>query len=116
MPRVETRFGGTVAVGTAYVTLATIGAGTTANLLLNVANRTTGGAAIRVYVAGSAYSSGEPTGAGTVVAAIAYDMTVPANDPPIQISGIVMNAGEKLVVRSDTASSLDVIAAGVAIS
>lgn len=109
----ETRFGATSSLGSTYTNLATIAASTTANILLNVTNRTAVTANFRAYVADNSWSSGEPTG-GTLKAAIAYDMPIAAGDV-VQISGIVMNTGEKLIVYSGTASSLDVIASGVAI-
>lgn len=114
MARTETRFGATSALGTTYTNLATIAGGTTGNILLAITNRTTSTAKLRAYIAASSWSSGEPTGAD-LVAAVAYDLPVAAGDV-VQISGFIMNTGEKLIVRSDTASSLDVIASGVAIT
>lgn len=115
MARTETRLGYTSALGTAYTAIGTAASTGSFNLLLNVVNRGTATANVRAYIAASGWSSGEPTGA-TLVSSIVYDYPVGAYDPPFQVSGVVMGAGEKLIVRSDTASSLDVIASGVQLS
>lgn len=112
--RTETRFGVATALGTTYTNLYTVPASTTVNVLLNITNRTTTTAKLRAYVADTSWASGEPTG-GTLKAAIAYDYSI-TGGAVLQISGIVMNTTEKLIVRSDTASSLDLIASGVAIT
>jgi len=114
MARIETRFGVATALGMTYTSLGTVPALTTWNLLLNVTNRTVNTVAFRAYVADTSWSSGEPTG-GTIKASIAYDYSV-SGGAIFQVTGIVMNATEKLIVYSGTASALDVIASGVAIS
>lgn len=111
--RTETRFGETTALGTTYTNIGTVPSATVWNVLLNITNRTTALAKVRVYIADTSWSTGEPTG-GTLKAAVAYDSNVYPGDI-IQIPGFVMNATEKLIVRSDTASSLDITANGVAI-
>lgn len=115
MARTETRFGAATNLSTTYTSLGTVPASTTWNVLLNVTNRTSSSLNLRAYVATSSWSTGEPTSAGsTLVAAIAYDSSVSPGQV-VQFSGIVMAAGEKLVVYS-SAAGLDVIASGVAIS
>lgn len=111
--RTETRFGAVTALGATYTNLYTVPASTTVNLLLNVTNRTATLAYLRVYIADTSWSTGEPT-AGTIKAAIAYDMPITAGTVA-QISGIVLNTTEKLVVYSSVAASLDIIASGVAV-
>lgn len=112
--RTETRFGQVTALGSTYTNIATIAASTTANILLNITNRTASQVNFRAYVADTSWSSGEPTG-GTIKAAIAYDMPIAAGDV-VQISGVTMLTTEKLVVYSGTASALDILASGVAIT
>lgn len=112
--RLEDRFGQVTALGTTYTSLGTVPAGTKWNVMLNVTNRLTATANLRAFVADSSWSTGEPTG-GTIKAAIAYDFPVGAGDVT-QIGGIVMLAGEQLIVQSGTASALDVLANGVAIT
>ncbi len=110
--RTEKRFGEVSSLDTTYTAIGTVPAGSIWNILLNVTNRTASSTVkLRAYVAGTGWTTGEPTG-GTLKAAIAYDTIITPGDVT-QITGIVMNAGERIVVRSDTASSLDVIAAGV---
>lgn len=112
--RTETQLGVTTSLGTTYTLLYTVPAATTTNLLLNVTNRTAASAKLRAYVADTSWAAGEPT-AGTLKAAIAYDLAIPAG-AVVQISGIVMATTNELVVRSDVASSLDIIASGVVIT
>lgn len=109
--RTEKRFGVQTLVGTTYVNVYTVSASTTANCIMHVANRTAGTVAFRAFIAASGWSANEPTG-GTLVSAVAYDLQIPSNDI-LQISGIVLQAGEKFVVRADTANSLDVSLFGV---
>lgn len=114
MARTEKQFGYSALVGTTYVSLGQVPAATKWNLLLNVANRTASSAKLRAYIADTTWTTGEPTGT-TLVAAIAYDRTITAGDV-FQVSGVVMSAGQKLVVYSSVASSLDCIASGVEIA
>lgn len=115
MARTETQLGVTTALGTTYTQIGSdIAASTTFNLHLNITNRTTGTAKLRAYVADGTWTTGEPTG-GTLKAAIAYDLAISPGEV-VQISGIVMATTNALVVRSDTASSLDIIASGVSIT
>jgi hypothetical protein len=116
MARLEQQFGAVSALGSTYTGIYTVPSGTTANLLLHVVNRTSATVNLRAYVATSAWTSaaGEPTGAN-LVAAIAYDLSIPANRV-YQISGVVLTAGQQLVVWAGAASSLDVLACGVKIS
>lgn len=112
--RLEDRFGEITGLGTTYTIVgAAVPASTKWNLLVNVANRTTTPAKLRLYIADTSWSTGEPTG-GTLKAAIAYDLLFMPGAVK-QISGIIMLATEKLIARSDTASSLDITASGVAI-
>lgn len=112
--RTEKRFGETTALGTTYTLLGTVPSATTWNVLLTVCNRTAAGALLRVYVADTSWSSGEPTG-GTLKWAVCYDLPISPGEV-VKISGFIMNATEELVVRSDTASSLDVAAQGIEIT
>lgn len=113
--RLEDRFGELTALGTAYTIVgAAVPALTMWNLLVNVTNRTTSPSYLRLYIADTSWASGEPTG-GTLKAAIAYDLLVPAGGVE-QITGIIMKATEKLIARASVASSLDVTANGVAIT
>ena len=112
--RTETQLGVSTALGTTYTNLYTVPAVTTANVLLNITNRTAIAATLRAYVADTSWASGEPTG-GTIKAAIAYDHYIMPGEV-VQISGIVMATTNKLIVRAGTASSLDVIASGVLIT
>lgn len=112
MARTEKRLGVATSLGTTYTNLFTAAA--TTNTLLNVTNRTSSVASLRAYIATSSWSTGEPTGS-TLVASIAYDYQL-APGEVAQFSGNVLASGEKCIVRSDTASSLDVIASGVEIA
>jgi len=112
--RLEDRFGELTALGTSYTIVGgAVPASTMWNLLVNVTNRTTGTAKLRLFIADTSWTTGEPTGS-TLKAAIAYDLGIIPGDV-VQISGIVMKPTEKLVARSDTASSLDITANGVSI-
>lgn len=112
--RLEDRFGEITSLGTSYTNIGTVPSLTTWNVLVNVTNRTAAVANFRMYVADTSWSTGEPTG-GTLKAAIAYDMPIAAGET-VQISGFIMKTTEKLIVRSSTATSLDVTANGVAIT
>ena len=113
--RTETRFGEIASLGVTYTIVGSaVASATTWNLLLAVTNRTGANANLRAYIADTSWSSGEPTG-GTLKAAIAYDLPIAAGDV-VQLSGYVLNATEKLVVRSSVAASLDVTAQGIAIT
>jgi hypothetical protein len=113
--RTETRFGEVTSLGTTYVICgAAVPSATVWNVLLVVTNRTGASANLRAYIADTSWSSGEPT-AGTLKVAVAYDLTISAG-AVVEISGFVMNATEKLVVRSSVAASLDVSANGIAIT
>lgn len=114
MGRAETRFGQVSSLGTTYTNIGTVPSSTTWNVLLNVTNRSTSGANLRAYIADTSWTTGEPT-AGTLKAALAYDRLI-APGEVFQVSGIVMNATEKLIVYSGTASALDIIASGVSIT
>lgn len=115
MARTETRFGATSSLGTTYTNVYTVPTATTANVLLNITSRSSSTVYFRAYIATSSWTSGEPTSTA-LVACVAYDTAIYANDAPTQISNVVINAGEKLVVYSSSASSLDVVAFGVAIA
>lgn len=114
MARAESSFGAVSALGTSYTLLATVPSATTWNLHLHIANRVSTTVKVRVFIADTSWTSGEPTG-GTLVAAIAYDLAINSGEI-VQITGIVMTATDELVVYSDTASSVDIIASGVAIT
>lgn len=114
--RDEDRFGEVSGLGLTYVIVgAAVPALTKWNLLVNVTNRLASATAkLRLYIADTSWSSGEPT-AGALKAAIAYDLPIAAGDT-VQISGIILKTTEKLIARSDTAASLDITAQGVAIT
>lgn len=112
--RTESRFGDQTALGTTYTSMFTVTTSHTYNLHINITNRTGSSVNFRAYIADNSWSSGEPTG-GTLKSAIAYDLPIAAGDV-VQISGIVLLSGEKLVVRSGTASALDISANGVDIA
>lgn len=115
MARLETQLGVLAACGVTYTQVgADIAASTTFNLHLHMANITTGTIKVRAYVADGTWASGEPTGA-TLEATICKDLPISPGGI-VQISGIVMATTNCLVVRSDTASSLDVIASGVSVT
>ena len=112
--RTEDRFGELTALGTAYTIVgAAVPASTTWNTLINITNRTTGTAKLRLYIADTSWTTGEPTGS-TLKAAIAYGYPILAGDV-VQISGVILKTTEKLIAYSDTASSLDITANGVSI-
>lgn len=113
--RVEDRLGEAASVGTTYTIVgAAVASATTWNLVLQLVNRTTSLVKVRAYAADNSWSSGEPTG-GTLKHAICYDLELLPGGVQ-HLSGIVMKTTEKLVVRSDTASSLDVAASGVKVT
>jgi len=113
--RLEDRFGEVTALGTSYTIVgAAVPATTTWNVLVSVTNRLTDSVKLRLYIADTSWSSGEPTG-GTLKIAIAYDRPI-APGETAQISGFIMKTTEKLIARSDTASALDISAQGVAIT
>ena len=109
--RTEDRFGELTSLGTSYTLLATVTSGHTFNFLFNVTNRTAGDSLLRLYIADSSWSTGEPTG-GTLKAAIAYDLPIGGGQTQ-QISGIIGKTTEKIVARASVASSLDITANGV---
>lgn len=112
--RLEDRFGELTALGTTYTIVgAAVPASTSWNLLINVTNRTADTVKLRLYIADTSWSSGEPAST-TLKAAIAYDYPILAGDV-VQISGIIMKTTEKLVAYSSVASALDITANGVAI-
>jgi hypothetical protein len=113
--RDEEHFGAAVALGATYTNIGTVPGSTKWNVLLNVTNRLTKAVKFRAYVADTSWTSGEPTG-GTLKFAITVDEIINPGDPPRQISGIIMEATEELVVYCDTASALDVSAQGIAIT
>ena len=109
--RTESRFGELTSLGSTYTLLCTVTSGHTYNLLFNVANRGGATANLRLYIADTSWSSGEPTG-GTLKAAIAYDYPVGVGDV-VQCSGIIAKTTEEIVAWSSAASSLDITANGV---
>ena len=113
--RLEDRFGELTGLGVTYTIVgAAVPAITTWNILANVTNRTTSSVKLRLYIADTSWSSGEPTG-GTLKTALAYDMPLSAGEV-VQISGVIVKTTEKIVARSDTASSIDIALSGVAIT
>jgi len=113
--RLEDRFGEVTALGTSYTIVgAAVPTSTTWNVLVNVTNRLTKSVKLRLYIADTSWSTGEPTG-GTLKIALAYDRPIAAGEV-VQISGFIMKTTEKLIARSNTASSLDISANGVAIT
>lgn len=104
------RFGTAKAVGTTYTSLGAGTSGKTYHLRLHMTNITTDDIAVRAYVADPTWASGEPAGS-TLTYTIVKDVTIP---PGMTLSLEVFLSGtEDLVVRSDTASSLDAVAGGV---
>lgn len=112
--RLEDRFGEVTGLGTTYTNLGTVPASTMWNTLFNITNRAATPAKLRLYIADTSWTTGEPTG-GTLKAALAHDMQVSPGDV-VQITGVIAKANEKLIARSDTASSLDITVSGVAIT
>ena len=113
--RLEDRFGELTALGTTYTIIGgAVPASTTWNTLVHATNRTASAVKLRLYIADTSWSSGEPT-AGTLKVALAYDMDIIGGES-VQITGIVVKTTEKLVARSDTASSVDISVSGIAIT
>lgn len=113
--RTEKRFGELTAVGTAYAIVgAAVPASTTWNMLVHVTNRTAAVASLRLYIADTSWSTGEPTG-GTLKIALVYDYVVAPGESVVVCSGIVVNTTEKIIARSSVNSSLDVSLHGVEI-
>jgi len=109
--RIESQFGFTTAT-TSYVQVGSdVASGHAWNLLLNVTNIVSTVVKLQAFVVDTSWTTGLPTG-GAKVAAIAFDLPIAVGDV-VQISGIVLAATQGLVVYSDTASGLDVIACGV---
>jgi len=114
MPQTTARFGAVNNLGTTYVRVGpAVPAATVWNTLINVTNRTGAPSNFRGYIADNTWASGEPTSGAGLIAAFAYDSPIAAGQV-FQVSFIVLNAGEQLVVRASVASSLDVIADGIA--
>lgn len=114
--RTESRFGVAKALAaTTYTLVATVAASTTANLLIHVANLTAGTVKVRLYIADTTWSTGAPSGS-TLIETLAFDETIVAGAPPLQISGVIANTGDKIVAYCDTASGVDVGVHGVAIT
>lgn len=111
MARTEARLGAVSGLDAAYVNVGT--ASDDFNLNVNVTNRTDATVELRLYIAPGSWSADEPTGAGAY--AIAYDLPIAAGDV-VQISGVLMISGEKLIAHAGAADSLDIIASGVLIS
>ena len=115
MARTESRFGELTALGTTYTIIGSaVPSSTTWNTHFSITNRLSVTALLRLYVADNSWSSGEPTGS-TLKAAIAYDLPIAPGDV-VQISGVIFLTTEKIVARSNTASSLDITANGVVIT
>jgi len=112
LPKAE-NFGYLSSVGVTYTQL---GQATSLNwrLDLRLANRVTGMIKVRIYRAANGWTAGEPTGA-TLRAAWAYDLIIRPGGV-YHIDDLMLLRGEKVVVRSDTASSLDVVAQGAMIA
>lgn len=112
--RTEKRFGELTALGTAYTIIgAAVPASTTWNLAFTVTNRTTSTSSLRLYIADTSWTTGEPTG-GTLKTALAYDYPV-APGEVFQITGVVALTTEQIVARASVASSLDIAMSGVEI-
>ena len=111
--RTEKRFGESTGLGTSYTQIGPdVPASTTWITHINVTNRTASTTAkLRLYIADTSWTTGEPTG-GTLKVAVAYDMPIAAGEV-IQISGVVVQTTEQVVARSDTASALDIALSGV---
>lgn len=107
------RFGETTSLGVTYTQIGPdVPASTTWNTHINITNRTASTTAkLRLYIADTSWTTGEPTG-GTLKVALAYDMPIAAGET-VQISGVVVLTTEQVVARSDTATSLDIALSGV---
>lgn len=103
--------GNAKAVGTTYVLVGAGTSGRKVQAMAHVANLTASAVNLRLYIADTSWSSGEPTG-GTLVDTLAYDVSIPANGVagvgPFHIAGT-----NEVVVRAGTAASLDVHVFGV---
>ena len=111
----EDRFGEIASLGTTYTIVgAAVPSVTKWNVLVNVTNRTAAASLLRLYIADTSWTTGEPTG-GTLKVALAYDRSIAAG-AVVQITGIIMKTTEKLIARASVAASLDICANGVAIT
>jgi hypothetical protein len=110
--RLEKRFGEGTSVGQTYVRIGPAVPGATTWVThINLTNRTAGTIKVRLYIADTSWSTGEPTG-GTLKTAICYDLPLlPGGDQ--QILGVVLLTTEQFIARSDTATSLDIALSGV---
>lgn len=113
--RTEDRFGEVSGLGTTYTSVGgPVPASTTWNVLFNVTNVTGANSSLRLYIADTSWTSGEPT-AGTLKVRIAYDLIVAAGET-LQITGFIVKTTEEIVARASVAASLDVSAHGVMIT
>lgn len=110
--RIEDRLGAAKDVGTTYVNVGTVPASTTFNVLVHIA--ALAACNLRLYVAASSWTTGEPTGSD-LIATLAKDMPLVAGEVA-QITGVIMLTGEKLIARASVATAVDVLAQGVEIT
>ena len=110
--RDEEQFGTVKDLDSTYTLLGEVPTGHRWNVYLQAVNLLDTVVKIRAFIADNSWSSAEPSGS-TKVVAIAYDTDVGSEGGIFFESGIVMLAGQKLVVWSDTTNGLDVIACGM---
>ena len=110
--RAEKQLGYATGLSTTYTNLYTVPASTTTNLNMNICNRAGSDANLRIYVADTSWSTGEPT-AGTLIAAVCLNLVVPAGSV-IQLSGIVMATTQELIAYAS--ATVDIIVSGVEIT
>lgn len=111
--RTETRFGAAKAVGTSATEVCQIPSGTTANVLIHLANIHTAAIQVTVFIADNSWDeSGDPA-AGELVAIYQKDTSIDAGGS-IDLAGIVLDPEDYVVVKSSAASSLDVVVSGTA--
>lgn len=107
--RLEARLGAVKNLGSTYTSVGQVASAHTFVLHLHVTNLLTSTVKLRAFVVSSGWSTGEPT--TDKVAALAFDEPLVGGQVH-QITGIVMQATEKLVVWSDTTAGLDILASG----
>ncbi len=102
--------GNVIELGSAYTSC---GAGTSGRSwqgALHVANLTGAEVLLKAFIADVSWATGEPTG-GTLVAALAQDIPVPANGV-LRLGPFQIESDNELVLFAGTATSLDCHAFG----
>src|SRR3989304_2080665 len=104
--RLETQLGPAANVnpiGTTYTNLYTSTAATT-NILVHMTNTSAQAQLVRLFIADSSWTSGLPAGT-TLIAAIVFDASIGVGNS-LQVSGIIMVSGQKLIARAAAAEVL----------